>query len=258
MNVIAIIPARMGASRFPGKPMEKICCIPMIGHVYFRTKLADTFSETYVATCDEAIFNYIESIGGKAIMTLDEHERATDRTAEALSIIESKGTQVDVVIMVQGDEPLLMPEMLDTLIPPFVDDKKLQVTNLMGALNSDIEFKDPNEVKVVCDLNNHALYFSREAIPSTKKWDGAVPMKKQLGIIAFRSDYLKKFSQLEQTPLEKIESVDMMRVLEHGEHIKMIMTDYETIGVDTPEELNRVSIIMKNDNLLKLYKNLAT
>ena len=254
MNIITIIPARMGASRFPGKSMENICGIPMIEHVYLRADMINGVSATYVATCDDEIFQYIESIGGNSIITSDRHERATDRTAEAVQKIEeSTGNKIDVVIMVQGDEPLLLPEMFDDMIKCFLDDD-IKVVNLMSELKTEEEFLDPNEVKVVCDLDGYAMYFSREPIPSKSKWKGDVLKQKQLGIIAFTRDYLLKFSQMEQTPLEKIESVDMMRVLENGDRIKMLMTDVITIGVDTPNELSMVEKIMENDSLFKSYK----
>ena len=254
MNTITVIPARMGATRFPGKPMKNICGIPMIEHVYKRAQMISNVSSTYVATCDVEIFQHIESIGCNVVMTSNSHERATDRTAEAVQNIEKKSEQkVDVVIMIQGDEPLLAPSMFDNMLLNF-SDSSIKVVNLMSKLNTEEEFLDPNEVKVVCDSNNNALYFSREPIPSKSKWAAEISKYKQLGIIAFTRDYLLKFYQMPQTPLEKIESVDMLRVLESGDTIKMVETDVITIGVDTPEELSRVERIMENDDIFMLYK----
>lgn len=256
MNVIAIIPARMGSSRFPGKPMAKIYGIPMIGHVYFRTRMSPLLTETYVATCDREIFDYIESIGGKAVMTADTHERCTDRTAEAMTKIEEEsGERVDIVVMVQGDEPMVTPDMINASLKPFKENPDIQVVNLMARMKTIDEFEDPNEVKVVVGLDGCALYFSREPIPSRKKGVADVPMLKQVCLIPFRRDYLLKFNTMPETPLERIESVDMMRIIEHGEDVHMVLTETETLSVDTPEDLRRVTEMMKDDRLIKKYEN---
>jgi len=211
-------------------------------------------TNTYVATCDKEIYNYIEGVGGKAIMTSDTHERCSDRTAEAMLKIESDiGGKVDVVVMVQGDEPMVTPEMIEQAISPLVKDSSIQVVNLMAKLNTTEEFVDPNEVKVVVGLDNRALYFSREPIPSRKKGITDVPMLKQVCIIPFRRNYLLKFNAMLSTPIEKIESVDMMRILEHGDNVYMVMTEEETLSVDTANDLERVEQIMKNDVLMKSY-----
>ena len=254
MNIIAIIPARMASSRFPGKPMSKILGTPMIGHVYFRTKMCTLLSETYVATCDQNIFDYIVSIGGKAVMTADTHERASDRTAEAMLKIESEtGHKTDIVVMVQGDEPMLIPDMIEQAVKPLLDDSTINVVNLMAKIETVEEFEDPNEVKVVVDPKSDAIYFSREPIPSRKKGVEDVPMLKQVCIIPFQGDFLLKFNELESTPLEIIESVDMMRVIEHGYKVKMVFSDAQTLSVDTVEDLVRVEKLMENDPLIKNY-----
>ena len=168
--IVAIIPARMGSSRFPGKPMAQIHGIPMIGHVYFRSKMCPLLDETYVATCDQEIFDYIISIGGKAVITSDTHERCSDRTAEAMLKIESEmGRKVDIVVMVQGDEPMVTPEMVEQSVAPMLKDSSIQVVNLMARIKTVEAFEDPNQVKVVIDPQSNAIYFSREPIPSVKK-----------------------------------------------------------------------------------------
>ena len=254
MNIVAIIPARMGSSRFPGKPMALIHGIPMIGHVYFRTRMCKLLTETYVATCDQEIYEYIEGVGGKAVMTADTHERCSDRTSEAMLKIEADiGGKVDIVVMVQGDEPMVTPEMIEQAITPMKKDSSVQVVNLMAKLQTIEEFEDPNEVKVVVGLDNRALYFSREPIPSRKKGITEVPMLKQVCIIPFRRNYLLKFNAMPPTPLEKIESVDMMRILEHGDDVYMVMTDAGTVSVDTARDLEKVKELMKNDQLITLY-----
>ena len=254
MNIIAIIPARMGSSRFPGKPMADIHGMPMIGHVYHRTKMCPLISETYVATCDEEIYNYVSQIGGKAIMTADTHERCTDRTAEAMLKIERiTQKKLDIVVMVQGDEPMVTPVMIEQSVKPLLEDKFVNVVNLMTKMKTVEEFADPNEVKVVVDLEGNALYFSREPIPTMKKGVKAVPMLKQVCIIPFRREYLLCFNAMQATPLERIESVDMLRILEHGEKVRMVVIDNETLSVDTPQDLERVVEIMTQDPLMETY-----
>jgi 3-deoxy-manno-octulosonate cytidylyltransferase (CMP-KDO synthetase) len=252
MNIISIIPARMGSSRFPGKPMKDICGMPMIGHVYKRVKMSKTLSEVYVATCDKEIYDYIESIGGKAVMTSDCHERCSDRCAEAMLKIEMEtGEKCDIMVMVQGDEPLTFPEMIDEAVKPMLQDTSLVITNLVADLESIEAFENPNEVKVVMDKEGFALYFSREPIPSRKKGVLDVPMKKQVCVIPFTRDFLLEYNAMEPTPLEIIESVDMMRILENGQKVKMIPTRYKTKAVDTQEDLIKVSEMMHIDSLFQ-------
>ncbi|HQS67286.1 MAG TPA: 3-deoxy-manno-octulosonate cytidylyltransferase [Sulfuricurvum sp.] len=252
MKIISIIPARMGSSRFPGKPMADILGIPMIGHVYKRVKMSKLLNEVYVATCDQIIFDYIESIGGKAVMTSDCHERCTDRCAEAMLTIEkNENIKVDIMVMVQGDEPLTFPEMIDEAVQPMIQDSSLVITNLVADLESIEAFENPNEVKVVMDMQGFALYFSREPIPSRKKGVLEVPMKKQVCVIPFTRDFLLEYNAMEPTPLEIIESVDMMRILENGQKVKMIPTNYKTKAVDTIEDLKLVQEMMLKDVLFK-------
>ncbi|MDP3181681.1 MAG: 3-deoxy-manno-octulosonate cytidylyltransferase [Desulfobaccales bacterium] len=253
-NIIGIIPARMGSSRFPGKPLAPIHGIPMVGHVYFRTRMCPLLADTYVATCDREIYDYMASIGGKAVMTADTHERCSDRTAEAMLKIEAEmGRRVDMVVMVQGDEPMVTPEMIEAAVAPMLKDPEIQVVNLMARMNTVAEFEDPNEVKVVVALDGKALYFSREPIPSRKKGAAQVPMLKQVCIIPFRRDYLLRFNALPPTPLEQMESVDMLRIIEHGEQVHMVLTETQTLSVDTPTDLKRVTALMKDDPLMQAY-----
>ena len=255
INTIAIIPARMDSSRFPGKPLEKILGIPMIGHVFKRVSLTENLKHVYVATCDEVIFDYIESIGGNAVMTANSHERCTDRTAEALEKIEKEiGINFEIVLMVQGDEPMVTPTMIKDSLKDITKDNSINVVNLITQITDLDEFNDPNEVKVVKDLRNNALYFSREPIPSVKKGVLSTDWFKQVCIIPFRKSYLLEFNNLEPTPLEKVESVDMMRILEHGEAVRCVNINEPIYSVDTKEDLIKVEALMKNDLLLKRYK----
>jgi 3-deoxy-manno-octulosonate cytidylyltransferase (CMP-KDO synthetase) len=244
MKILALIPARMGSSRFPGKPMAKILGKPMIGHVYERVAKSSLLDMVAVATCDREIFDYIESIGGKAVMTADTHERASDRCAEALiKLEEEQNTRFDMVVMVQGDEPMVHPDMISEAVQPMLDDSSIQVVNLFGEIKDSAEFEDRNCIKVVYDIYSNALYFSREPIPTRCKVD-RVPMGKQVCIIPFRRDYLIEYTHLDPTPLEIAESVDMMRVLEHGMKVYMAPTRHSSYAVDTPDDLQRVERLM--------------
>lgn len=170
MNIIGIIPARMSSSRFPGKPLKEIHGIPMVGHCYFRAKLCNLLDDVYVATCDAEIYEYMNKIGGNVIMTSDSHERASDRVSEALIKIEKINNEnIDIVVLLQGDEPMTTPSMIKSAILPLLNDDQILITNLYTKIKSIKEFEDPNEVKVVIDKNEYALYFSREPIPSRKK-----------------------------------------------------------------------------------------
>jgi 3-deoxy-manno-octulosonate cytidylyltransferase (CMP-KDO synthetase) len=209
--------------------------------------------EVYIATCDWEVVKYAKSIGAKAIMTKDTHERASDRVVEAMIRVEEEtGSRVEIVVMIQGDEPMLYPEMIEQAVQPLLDDKTIIVSNLMAPLTRE-EQDDPNEVKVVFDKEGYALYFSREPVPSWKKGAKEVPMFKQVCIIPFRRDFLIKFNELEPTPLEIVESVDMLRVLEHGYKVKLVKSEYKTYSVDTPEDLAEVEKCMKRDKLMAEY-----
>jgi 3-deoxy-manno-octulosonate cytidylyltransferase (CMP-KDO synthetase) len=247
MRVIGIIPARMASTRFPGKPLAKILGKPMIWHVYSRSMHCKRLDTVYIATPDKEIQDYCVKNGMNAVMTKDTHERASDRAAEAMIKIEkSEKKKADIVVMIQGDEPMLLPEMIDKAVLPMLKDRKILITNLTAPLTSREEENDPNQVKVVVDKNYFALYFSREPIPSRKKGAENVLMYKQVPIIPFTRDFLIKFNALSPTPLEKIESVDMLRILEHGYKLKMVPVSYDTHSVDTLDDLKRVERLMKN------------
>jgi 3-deoxy-manno-octulosonate cytidylyltransferase (CMP-KDO synthetase) len=256
MKAIGIIPARMSATRFPGKPLAKMLGMPMIGHCYHRTRLAPGLAAAYVATCDQPIADYVEEVGGRAVMTSTRHNRAATRTAEALEIIEKQsGERVDVVVMVQGDEPLIAPEVIGETLGHFAD-PSVMIVNIMSRMRTLEAFVDKNNVKVVVDQNNNALYFSREPIPSPWKGWKHLPRYMQTGIIAFRRDTLLRFNSMQESPLEQFESVDMNRVLEAGGRIRMVPIDAFTIGVDTVEELSEAEMYLRNDPDLSRYLSL--
>tara|TARA_B100000886_G_scaffold328140_1_gene276255 strand:- start:6081 stop:6788 length:708 start_codon:yes stop_codon:yes gene_type:complete len=234
--------------------MKKILGIPMIGHVYKRVKMCKTLTETYVATCDNEIYDYINSIGGKAIMTSESHERCTDRCAEAMLKIEAEtDKKCNIMVLVQGDEPLVHPKMIEESIAPMLIDSTIPVTNLVADIKTIEEFENKNEIKVVLDKYNNALYFSREAIPTRKKGILEVPMKKQVCIIPFTRDFLLEYNEMKVTPLEVIESIDMMRILENGRKVKMVDTKFVTKAVDTQDDLKSVIEMMKEDKLYNTY-----
>jgi len=256
VKIIAIIPARMAATRFPNKPMAKIKGIPMIGHCYLRSKMCKLMDDVYVATCDQEIFDYIQGIGGKVVMTSNKHERATERTAEALIYIESnlELTEYDIIVMVQGDEPLINPDMLREAVEPFIDNPNRKVVNLMSELKTEDEKNNSNNVKVVFGKNKDALYMSREAIPSNQKYLNIFKTYRQLGLIAFKRSALIDFVNFKTTNLEIIESVDMNRLLENNIPIYMQETNYQSDAVDTISDLEKVSYKMENDDIFKNYK----
>lgn len=256
MNIVAIIPARMGSSRFPGKPMAKMMGMPMIGHVYLRTAMGQSLSDCWVATCDGEIKTYIESIGGKAVMTADTHERCSDRCAEAMIKIEEQtGKKIDMVVMVQGDEPLVTPEMIDASVAALKGASGVGVACLMADIEDEESFNDHNEIKVVVDKNDRALYMSREPIPTTSRGATAATSRrlKQVCIIPFTREYLLRFNDLTPTSLEIAESIDLNRCLEHGDPVQMAHIEGAMYSVDTSDDLRAAEEIMSADPLIKSY-----
>lgn len=249
MKILALIPARMGSSRFPGKPMARLLGVPMIEHVYRRVAINSALTATVVATCDEEIAAHMRSIGGRVAMTGSHHERASDRCAEALEVIEREdGLRFDIVVMVQGDEPLVHPEMISESVEPMLRDPSIQITNLLGQISGDEEFEDRNCIKVVTDRHGDAIYFSREPIPTRAKGVNA-PMGKQICVIPFRRQFLIDYTRLAPTPLEIAESIDMLRILENGSKVRMVPTKHNSQSVDTEADRVRVEQLMRTDAL---------
>ncbi len=254
-KIIGIVPARMGSSRLPAKALKPILGIPMVGHCYFRTKMCTLIDEVYIATCDEEIKAYAESIGAKVVMTANTHERAMDRTAEAIANIEkATGEEVGIVVQMQGDEPMVTPEMLTEATQKMIADESINIMNLVQPITEQRDLDIPDTLKVVTDLKGNMLYYSRSCIPyDTKKYDGKVPYLKTLGVHLFRKDFLYEFQRMEPTPLEIIESTDMLRILENGKPIATYTTLTPMYAVDTQADLDFVEEKMKNDPLVKLY-----
>ena len=249
MIIVAVIPARMGSTRFPGKPLTTILGMPMVEHVYRRTALCEALDSVYVATCDEEIRRAVEAFGGRVIMTSPKHTRASERVAEAAQHVDA-----DVVVMVQGDEPMITPEMVDLAIGPFFGNPDVRCVNLVARIETEVEFLDPNSIKVVMNRHGDALYFSREPIPTSKKigFDAALVFK-QVCVIPFRRDFLFAYKALAPTPLEEAESIDMLRILEHGYSVRLVETRGATYAVDTSTDLEKVEALLRNDPLLARY-----
>lgn len=255
INVVAIIPARMDSRRLPGKPMLEILGIPMIGHVYKRTAMSLDVNEVYVATCDKEISEYIERIGGKVVMTSYNNNRPTDRIAEAVNNLEkSTGQKIDIVVMVQGDEPLVNEEMVANSISPLIIDPGVQITCLMTEIIDDDEINDYNAVKVVVDNYNSALYFSRCSIPFQSSHISGLPHLKKVNISAIQRDFLFRLTSLPPSPLELVEDIGMLRILENSMKVKMVLTETYTVSVDTPKDLEIVRKLMKEDLWFDKYK----
>jgi len=257
MNIVAIIPARMGSSRFPGKPLAPIMGVPMVGHVYLRTAMAKSISDCWVATCDKEIKDYVESIGGKAVMTKDTHERASDRCAEAMLNIEKMtGKKIDIVCMVQGDEPFVTPGMVDAAVEALKAAQKsgTGVACLMGPIETEKEFEDRNCIKVVVNVKNEAVYMSREPIPTRSRGATKGPWLKQVCIIPYTRDYLLQFNDTPPSSLEVAESIDLNRCIQNGHAVQMAFSPDRAISVDTPGDLAYADGVMKNDDkLVKSY-----
>lgn len=239
--ITVVIPARMASSRYPGKPLALILGLPMVEHVRRRSLLAQGVDLVAVATCDEAIKVAVEAYGGRAVMTKDTHERCTDRVEEAMQSLPG-----DIVVMVQGDEPLLNPEAISQVVQPLLDDPALDVVNLLSPLESPDDYANPNIVKAVCDRRGNVIYLTRAAVPHFRHAIG-VPVYRQTGIMAFRAAFLPAFSSLPETALEIAESVDMLRLLEHGVRIRGVVAGYITIGVDRPGDIELVESVLRQD-----------
>jgi 3-deoxy-manno-octulosonate cytidylyltransferase (CMP-KDO synthetase) len=242
-RIAVVIPARMAASRFPGKPLAMIAGLPMIEHVRRRSLLAKGVTYVVVATCDSEIRRAVESFGGIAVMTSDRHERCTERVAEAASLIDA-----EIVVNVQGDEPLMFPESITQAAGPLSASAEINCVSLLSPLESETDLENPNVVKAVCRPNGEVFYFSRAPVPYRQK-PGAAPVFRETGIRALRSDFLRRYATLPETDLERIESVDMLRVLEHGHRIMGVPTDYATMGVDHEEDIGVVEKLLSDDPL---------
>ena len=240
MKILCVIPARYASTRLPGKPLKDVAGKPMICRVYDRASQAKTLSGVVVATDDERILRAVEDHGGRAMMTAKDHPTGTDRLAE----VAEAYPDVDLIINVQGDEPLIEPSLIDELGRAFDGDAELQMATVMTPMEDEAEQKNPNNVKVVTDKNGCALYFSRSLLPYPRN-DAGTPVYKHIGIYAYRRDFLLAYAKMAPTPLERTESLEQLRALENGYKIRCIVTNARFVGVDTPEDLAKVNEIYK-------------
>ena len=238
MKIAAFIPARYAATRFPAKLMQMLGNKTVIRHTYDNTLATGLFDEVYVVTDSEIIFQEIAANGGKAIMSKKTHESGSDRIAEAVA-----GLDVDVVVNVQGDEPFVKRAPLEQLLEVFSGERgaEVQVASLMQVLKEKQFIEDPNYVKVVIDKNNNALMFSRSVLPYPRSTELSVTYYEHIGVYAFRKEALLNFTNWPMTPLEAAEKIECLRYLENGIPIKMVVTDYMGVEIDTPEDLERAS-----------------
>jgi 3-deoxy-manno-octulosonate cytidylyltransferase (CMP-KDO synthetase) len=249
MKIICVIPARYASTRFPGKPLADIDGHPMISWVYHRAKSVKEFQDVIVATDDDRIFDCIKSFGGNAVMTPTDLQSGTDRVA-----FVAKDMQVDVVVNLQGDEPLISPQILSGVCKAFDDEKIYMATPVKKVTDVD-ELNNKNAAWVVKDKNGDALYFSRTVIPAVHKiidkseWSNHTTYYKHIGIYAYRKDFLLELTQLPRIGLEKAEDLEQLRVLENGFKIRCVETNYQAINVDVPEDINKVVKAIEKDNL---------
>ena len=248
MKFIGIIPARYASTRFPGKPLALLGGKPVIQHVY--EKVAAVLEAAYVATDDERIYDVVKSFGGQVVMTRTDHKSGTDRIEEA---IEKIGGEWDLVVNVQGDEPFVAKSQLDTICHCF-DDPTTQIATLGKPFESMEAVQNPNSPKIVVDNMGFAMYFSRSVIPYVRgkeksSWLTHYPFLKHLGIYAYRKDVLRQVTQLPQSSLEIAESLEQLRWLQNGFKIKVGTTDVETVGIDTPQDLERAEEFLKTQLL---------
>lgn len=242
MKIISMIPARYSASRFPAKLMQDLGGKTVIRRTYEATVATQLFDDVFVVTDSDIIYNEIVNNGGKAIMSIKEHDCGSDRIAEAVESMD-----IDVVINVQGDEPFTDRESLAKLIEVFKNDpnKEVDLASLMVHINDVNEINNPNTVKVIVDQSNFALYFSRSPIPYPRETHAGVKYYKHKGVYAFRKDAILDFYKLPMLPLEASEKIECIRYLEYGKRIKMVETDVQGIEIDTPEDLERAKKVWK-------------
>lgn len=248
MQVVAVIPARYASTRFPGKPLVPILGKPMIQWVYQRTTQARLVDRVIVATDDQRIAAVVEGFGGDYCLTSSDHPTGTDRLAEVAGRLDA-----DLIVNVQGDEPLIDPLMIDQAIQPLLDDPSIRMGTLATPIDSDEEFLNSNVVKLVTDRQGFALYFSRAPIPherdrgSASAAGAARSAWKHIGLYVYRREFLLEFAGLPETQLERLEKLEQLRALEHGVPIRVVVTSGSSIGVDTPEDLARIETLLKTN-----------
>ena len=253
MKVVAVIPARYASTRFPGKVLADICGKPMIERVYEGVRGSSLLERVIVATDDERVRAAVEGFGGEAAMTSADHQTGTDRIAEVAA-----GLDAEVVVNVQGDEPLITGEVIEAAVRPMLEEPGLEMSTLMCPIDSAEEFFDPHVVKVITDSRGYAIYFSRWPIPfHMEDWSGCIGEDgvrvpegvpqialRHIGLYTYRRDFLLSYAKMPATPLERLEKLEQLRALENGHKIRVVKTDYRAIGVDVPEDLEQVKALL--------------
>lgn len=244
-DIVAIIPARYASERFPGKVIAPLAGKPLVVHTYERTKQAKRLSSVVVATDDARVVDVVRPFGVKTVLTRSDHPTGTDRIAEVAATLNA-----DIIVNVQADEPLVDPALIDAIVKPLIDDPEVPMATARHPIRETSLIHDPNCVKVVCDAEGHALYFSRSPIPFVRA-TGHDPRTENLywqhiGLYAFRRDFLLRFAQMKPTPLERLEKLEQLRVLENGYVIAVVEANAPTIGVDTEEDLKRAEAAFVN------------
>ncbi len=247
-SVLGVIPARMASTRFPGKPLAPIDGRPMLWHVWKRSQMSGVLDTLVIATCDQAIRDAGEAFGARVVMTSDRHTRSGDRVAEVARELSG-----DIVLNIQGDEPLVHPDLIRDVVGRFDGAPEVVCVNPIAAITDDADLESPNTVKVVADRAGRALYFSRHPIPSDRVNARTGPVYRQVPILAFRRQFLLDLSGLPETPLERQESVDLLRALEHGFPIHVLETAFQTVGVDVPADVARVERALADDPVYARY-----
>ncbi len=254
MKIIGIVPARMAASRFPGKPLHLICGRPMVEHVFCRAAMFPKWDGLYLATCDSEIFDFGQSKGWPTLMTSDNHTRALDRVAEAADKCGQTLEENDIVVCVQGDEPMVHPDMIAASIRPLEEDSQVPCTLLAIAIADEEQFRNPDIVKIIHDIKGDVLYTSRLPIPYCKKFGPESGARRIGGIFAFRWFFLKIFTGLPESPLELAESCDSNRILDNGYRQRIAPYPYKPVfSVDSPADVHQVEQYMRNDPLWGAY-----
>ena len=255
MKTICVIPARMASSRYPGKPLAQLLGLELVLHIYERCKLCRSLDNIVIATCDAEIRAVAEAHGADVIMTADTHIGCVDRTEEAVSLLNFDLADDDLILMVQGDEVLITPEMIENVISTYKQ-TKAPVVNLASRLKAKKDYEDTDIVKVAAAPDGKAMFFSRSPIPSTARMaDQQQRLLQQTGIIGFAKNFLHIFGELKRTPLEEIECIDMLRVLENHYTIQIVITDELTIGVDTFADHQRAEKALRVDPVTMVYLN---
>ncbi len=250
MRALGVIPARMASTRLPGKPLADLLGRPMLEHVYRRTVACRDLDAVVIATCDEEIRVAAEAFGATVVMTSDQHERASERMAEV-----ARSVAADVYVLIQGDEPLIVPEMISAALQPILSDPSVECVNLAAPIRTTAELYDPNTIKVVTSRAGDALFMTRQPVPTqpASAPDGVASATKQVCIIPFRADLLARYAALPPTPLEQAESIDMLRLLEHGLSVRMVPTDVATHAVDTEADRAHVEGLLRDDPFTRTY-----